>query len=138
MAVGAERFQIENADLQADPAIPMMNYVATHKSPEDIFMIPSKLANFRLMTGAPILADFDSIPYRDKDIMKWYQRLQWASYFYMSGQGDNPCKALKNTFTKYGVTYAVVERSDKLTVCQSFPVVYQDAIYRIYALSPKK
>jgi hypothetical protein len=138
MVVGVMRFQIESADLRADPANPMMNYVAAHKSPGDIYMIPSKLANFRLVTGAPILADFDSIPYRDQDVMKWYQRLQWDSYFYESGQGDNPCQALKNTFTKYGVTYAVVERSDKFTVCQSLPVVYQDAIYRIYALSPKK
>jgi hypothetical protein len=138
MAVGVMRFQIERADLQADPANPMMNYVAAHKSPGDIYLIPSKLANFRLVTGAPVLADFDSIPYRDSDVMEWYQRLQWASWFYESGQGDNPCKALINTFTKYGVTYAVVERSDKFTVCRSLPVVYQDVTYRIYALSPKK
>jgi len=70
--------------------------------------------------------------------MEWYQRLQWSSYFYESGQGDNPCQALKNTYTKYAVTYAVVERSDKSTVCQSLPVVYRDAIYSIYALTPKK
>ena len=138
MAVGVMRFQIESADLRADPANPMLNYVAAHKTPVDIYMIPSKLANFRLVTGAPALADFDSIPYRDKDIMQWYQRLQWASYFYQSGQGDDPCQALKNTFTKYAVTYAIVEQSDKSTICQSLPVVYRDAIYRIYALTPQK
>jgi hypothetical protein len=138
MAVGVTRFQIEYADLLADPANPMMGYVAAHKSPGDLYLTPSKLANFRLVTGAPVLADFDSIPYRDVDIMEWYQRLQWASYFYESGQGDDPCKALKNTFTNYGVNYAVVERSNKASVCRSLPVVYQDATYRIYALSPQK
>jgi hypothetical protein len=116
----------------------MMAYVAAHKTPGDIYLTPSKLENFRLVTGAPVLADFDSIPYRDLDVMEWYQRLQWASYFYESGQGDNPCQALRNTATKYAVTFAVVERSDKATVCNSAPVVYQDKIYRIYALSPQK
>jgi hypothetical protein len=137
MVVGVTRYQIEYADQLANPANPMMAYVAAHKSPGDIYLTPSKLENFRLVTGAPVLADFDSIPYRDEDVMEWYQRLQWASYFYESGQGDNPCKALKNTYTKYGVTYAVVERSNKASVCQSLPVVYQDSTYRIYALSPQ-
>ena len=40
--------------------------------------------------------------------------------------------------TKYAVTYAVVDQSDKFTVCNSFPVVYEDAAYRIYALSAQK
>ena len=86
MAVGVMRFQIESADLLADPANPMMNYVAAHKSPGDIYLIPSKLENFRLVTGAPVLADFDSIPYRDEDVMEWYQRLQWISWFYGSAR----------------------------------------------------
>ena len=138
MVMGVIHFQIESADLQTDPANPMMAYVAAHKSPTDIYLTPSQLANFRLVTGVPVLADFDSIPYRDRDVMQWYQRLQWASYFYESGQGDNPCKALITAYTKYAVTYAVVERSDKASVCQSLPVVYRDAIYSIYALTPKK
>ena len=138
MVVGVMRFQIESADLRADPADPMMNYVATHKSPGDIYLIPSKLANFRLVTGAPILADFDSIPYRDSDVMKWYQRLQWVSWFYESIPGSNACNPLKDLITKYGVTRAVVERSDPYTFCNSFPIIYQDAAYRIYDLSRKK
>ena len=138
MVVGVMRFQIESADLRADPANPMMNYVATHKSPGDIYLIPSKLANFRLATGAPVLADFDSIPYRDADVMQWYERLQYTSWFYGTPQGGTPCKALMDVVNKYGVTHAVVEQSDKYAFCKSFPVVYQDAAYRIYALSPQK
>ena len=49
-----------------------------------------------------------------------------------------PCKTLTDMVTKYAVTHAVVERSNKFTVCKSFPVVYEDAAYRIYALSPQK
>jgi hypothetical protein len=138
MAIGVIRFQIEHADQLADPANPMMEYVAAHKSPADIFLTPSGLENFRLVTGAPVLADFDSIPYRDEDVMEWYQRLQYASWFYMSGQASNSCKALVDVVTNYGVTRAVVERSNKYTVCNSFPVLYEDAKYRIYDLTPQQ
>jgi hypothetical protein len=138
MAAGVMRFQIERADQLADPANPMMNYVAEHKSPGDIYLTPSKLENFRLVTGAPVLADFDSIPYRDGDVMEWYQRLQWASWFYKSGQGDNPCKMLMDIAANYGVTHAVVDRNDRFTVCETVPVVYEDAYYRIYKLPLKK
>ena len=138
MAVGVMRFQIERADQLANTANAMMNYVAVHKSPGDIYLTPSTLENFRLVSGAPILADFDSIPYRDADVMEWYQRMQWTGWFYGSSQGSTPCKMLTDIAKKYGVTQAVVDRNDRFTTCKSLPVVYADAYYRIYALPLKK
>jgi hypothetical protein len=138
MAVGVLRFQIESADLRADPANPMMNYVAAHKSPGDIYLTPSQLANFRLVTGAPVLADFDSIPYRDADIINWYERLQYSSWFYNNTMDRSACIPLRDLIKKYGVTRAVVLQSDSHTFCKSFPVIYKDATYRIYDLSPQK
>jgi hypothetical protein len=132
------RFQIESADLRADPANPMLNYVAAHKSPGDIYLTPAQLANFRLVTGAPVLADFDSIPYRDADIMNWYERLQWSSWFYNNTMDRSPCIPLMDLIKKYGVTRAVVEQSAPHTFCKSFPIIYKDATYRIYDLSTKK
>ncbi len=138
MVVGAMRFQIERADQLADPANPMLAYVAAHQSPKDIYLTPSQLANFRLVTGEPVLADFDSIPYRDADVMEWYDRLQRASWFYQNSMDRNPCDPLTDLIKKYGVTRAVVERSAPHTFCKSFPILYQDATYRIYNLTPKK
>jgi len=139
MLIGAMRFQIERAGQLANPANPMMNFVAAHKSPGDIYLIPANgLENFRLVTGAPILADFDSIPYRDSDVMNWYQRLQWSSWFYESLGGDNPCKTLMDIAKDYGVTQAVVERHNPHTVCQSLQIMYQDSAYRIYAIPPQQ
>ena len=37
MTIGAIRFQIESANQLSDPARPMMDYVAAHKSPGDTF-----------------------------------------------------------------------------------------------------
>ena len=132
--IGAIRFQIESARQLENPALAMMNYVAAHKSPGDLYMVPSKMEEFRLITGAPILVDFKSTPDRDADVMEWYQRLQLISWFY-NGNPD-PCQALKDVVVRYGVTHAVVEKGDTGTVCKSLPIVYKDAYYRIYALSP--
>ena len=134
--IGAVRFQIESERQLADPALPMMNYVAAHKSPTDLYMVPSKMEDFRLITGAPILVDFKSTPDRDADIMEWYQRLQWISWFYNGN--PSPCKMLTEIAARYSVTHAVVDRNDAGTVCKSMHIVYQDANYRIYALNTKK
>ncbi len=136
ITIGALRFQIESARQLADPALPMMNYVAAHKSPGDIYMIPSKMENFRLVTGAPILVDFKSAPDRDADVMEWYERLQWVNRFYQSN--PNPCKLLPQVAANYGVNFVVTERDYRPTQCDSLQIVYKDAYYRIYALAPKK
>ena len=133
--VGAIRFQVESLRQLADPALPMMNYVAAHKSPGDIYMIPSKMENFRLVTGAPILVDFKSAPDRDADVMEWRERLKWVSWFY---QGTKSCKIINDIVVLYGVTHVVTVKDYAPTECESLPVVYEDTTYRIYMLPPKK
>jgi hypothetical protein len=136
MTVGVLRFQIESARQLADPARPMMDFVAAHKSPGDIYMVPSKMEDFRLVTGAPILVDFKSTPDRDADIVEWYERLQWISWFYTGS--DDPCTLLNDIASRYGVTQVVVQRHIGTKVCGSLNVVYEDASYKIYALAVKK
>ncbi len=134
MIVGALRFQIESARQLADPALPMMNYVAAHKSPGDLYLVPSKMENFRLVTGAPILVDFKSAPDRDADVIEWYERLKWVSWVY---QGAEPCDTMLEIATRYGVNHVVTVTDYKPTKCKGLQTVYKDANYRIYLLPPK-
>ena len=135
IVVGALRFQIESARQLADPARPMMKYVAANSSSNDLYMVPSKMEDFRLVTGEPVLVDFKSAPDQDADVMEWYDRLQRISWYY--GGNDAPCKILSDMRARYGVTRVVVERASPRTLCRSLPVVYQDAVYRIYALASR-
>ena len=133
--VGVMRFQIERTRQLADRALPLMNYIAAHKSPRDIYLVPSKMENFRLVTGAPILVDFKSAPDRDEDVIEWYERLKWVSWVY---QGSTPCKTIGDIAALYGVTHVVTMKDYAPTLCDSFQVVYEDASYRLYALPIKK
>ncbi len=46
-----------------------------------VYLIPPKLLEFRLATGAPALVDFKAIPYRDVDVLEWRRRLQFCRQF---------------------------------------------------------
>jgi hypothetical protein len=133
MVVGAMRFQLETTRQAADPARPMMEFVAAHKSPGDVYMIPSKMTDFRLVTGAPVFVDFKSAPDRDADVLVWYQRILVINSYYQGGH--NPCQKLKDIAAKYGVTHAVVETGDPFTVCHELRTPFQDANYTIYVLT---
>lgn len=134
MIAGAIRFQLEIFKQQSDPALPMMEFVAAHKAPDDVYMIPSKMQNFRLITGAPVLVDFKSRPDRDQDVVDWYYRLQEISWFYNGS--DDQCGVLQNIADKYGVTDIVVQRHVGVSVCNVLPVVYKDSSYTIYKIFP--
>jgi hypothetical protein len=133
MTVGAIRFQLESARQASDPARPMMDFVAAHKSPGDVYMVPSKMTDFRLVTGAPIFVDFKSAPDRDADVLVWYKRIQVINSFY--GGSKHACQSLKNIAAKYGVTYAVVETSNPFTTCHELRTPFQDASYTVYTLT---
>jgi hypothetical protein len=96
-------------------------------------MIPAKMTDFRLVTGAPIYVDFKSAPDRDRDVLEWYRRIELVYWFY--GGSPNPCQTLKDMAIQEGITHAVVESSDRFTTCHSLPTPYDDGIYRIYQLT---
>ena len=134
ITVGAIRFQIETARQHTDEALPMMIYVAEHKTPDDVYLVPSKMENFRLVTGAPIYVDFKSVPYRDQDVQEWYRRVRWVDAFYRNT--TNPCKILRTAASSESITHVVVEAESPVNTCTGVILNYQDDHFRIYSLNP--
>ncbi len=133
MAVGVIRFQLENARDLADPAREMMDYVAAHRTPDDVYLIPAGMDDFRLVTGEPVYVDFKSAPDRDQDVLEWYDRLQAVFWFY--GGSPDPCATLREYAAQKGITRAVVGTNDPFTTCKSFETPYNDGRYEIYILN---
>jgi len=65
-----------------DTSRPMMDFVKRARSPGMVFLIPPAFKTFRLYTGVPILIDFESVPYKDSEVVEWYKRLLVARKFY--------------------------------------------------------
>lgn len=133
MAVGVMRFQIESARLAGGAARPMMTYVAANNTQTDVYLVPPKMADFRLVTGMPIYADFETAPDQGEDVLEWYRRLELVYAFY-NGPGD-PCQALHEFAANEGLTRAVIPAVDGEITCPTATMIYQDPAYIIYDIT---
>jgi hypothetical protein len=99
---------------------------------QDARLIPVDLQRFRLTTGAPIFVDFKSIPYQDRDVLEWGDRLLRNELFYQalwSGGFDSQQERLRRN----GITH-IVTPADKVIAGAGLRLVYSDEFYRLYRL----
>jgi hypothetical protein len=109
----------------------MMQFVSRAAAPNQLYLIPIDMEVFRLRTGVPILVDWKTHPYRDTEVIEWYQRLRIADRFYRSGR-DSALQILSEIYDEYGVTHVVLRTdSDKMTGILRRPI-YGDDKYVVY------
>jgi hypothetical protein len=132
MVAGVGRFAFDTAKLNAQPESALMRYVAAHPQPGAVYMVPPKMQNFRLATGAAIYVDKESIPYRDIDVIEWNRRLELASGIYK----DLTCPALERMHRMEGITNVVVEQDNvpQLKGCDPLERIYADDAYVLYEI----
>jgi hypothetical protein len=133
---GVVKFRIDQGQASADPARDVMAFVRRSSVAGDVYMIPPYLQDFRLETGAPILVDFKSIPYRANEVIEWYDRLLLARAFYRDRAADVSCRALRDAATRYGVTHVVLAQAQFGAGCGPWVERYRDADFAVYALVP--
>jgi hypothetical protein len=126
-------------------------YIAYHRSPEavvtrfakehakkgQIYLIPPKKHNFqsfRMDTGLPVLATWKTHPFKDIQVMEWYERSERALSFYEKANDPEICR-LADTFVQdYGITHVVVPEPEVLSGCPGVRELYGDAHYRVVEL----
>jgi hypothetical protein len=128
---GTARYYRDFSDQRNKPDRPMMAFVAGQTVPGDVFLIPIKMEDFRLATGAPIFVDDKSIPYRAADVLEWYRRILFAKNFYRTPT----CEAL-GPLRAEGITHIVLPAGDGLAGCGGVRGLYADDGYLVYALLP--
>jgi hypothetical protein len=97
-----------------------------------IYAIPPKLQDFRLATGAPILAEFKSIPYRRGEVISWHDRVRLLDWFY---RDEIDCGFMTDFIGEYGVTHMVLGPEQLGQVCPEMTEHYNDGYYAVYELS---
>jgi len=131
VAVGAIRFTLDLQRQKLEPERRVQSYIAVHQARGDVYLIPVKMQDFRLVTGAPAYVDFKSIPYHDTDVLEWYRRLRLADEFYKTLD----CQKLADLASQEGITHAVLPASSLLN-CPGAVETYRDTSYALYWLSP--
>ncbi|MCX7607941.1 MAG: hypothetical protein N2049_01800, partial [Anaerolineales bacterium] len=118
VALGGVRMALDWDRPQRSPAWPMQQFVARVRQPGQVYLIPPKMYDFRLHTGAPVYGDFYAIPYRDEDVIEWYSRFLNARRFYDTAD----CVWLQELIVQ-GVTHVVLP-SEFSTLCPDLERLY--------------
>jgi hypothetical protein len=95
-------------------------------------VIPVDLVRFRLSTGAPVFVDFKAVPYKDTDVLEWYERLGLARAAQEELREGRLAEAL-DALRARGITHLVLPAASELRGPGVEPV-YHDAWYRVYRL----
>ncbi|MFT4926943.1 MAG: hypothetical protein ACI8WB_003043 [Phenylobacterium sp.] len=112
---------------------PLTEYVRETATKGQLYLIPPKMGQFRLQTGARILVDWKTHPYKDVEVIEWYQRFNAVSDFYGASSGkksaEQQCDLLKQLVADYQVTDVVYRRRDGVLGCSFLTEVYETEVH---------
>ena len=120
------------SDHRVPEYLDVITFVKARNSTEDVILVPDEWANFRIEAGTPIVVDFKSHPYLDREIIEWFERVESVRAAYRSGH--RPCNHLQELKNRYGVTLMVdyIDRSENL--CTNDAILFQNSHYIIVRL----
>jgi hypothetical protein len=110
------------------PEIALFSYINTTKQPTDIYLIPIKMQDFRLATGAPAYVDFKAIPYQDQDVLEWYRRIKKAEKVY---SGSN-CNEIQEFLTTEKVSHIVIKQGELEDRCTNLTKEYETPDFSLF------
>ncbi|NTU92592.1 MAG: hypothetical protein HGB29_04770 [Chlorobiaceae bacterium] len=96
---------------EKSPESPVMSFARNHSTASDLWLVPTREGSFdafRLESGVPILANWKTHPYKDREILEWYRRNNDAAAFYDRAATPEGPELLRQLGKRYGVTHAVV------------------------------
>lgn len=124
--VGVVRFKLEVDRENASVERGVFSFVQQTLEPGQIYLIPVKMLDFRLETGAPAFIDFKTPPYKDTEVLEWYRRIQLAQRFYRKPTCDLAQRFVK----REGVTHIILPAERELS-CPQFTLLFDDGEYRV-------
>jgi hypothetical protein len=133
VSTGIVRTFLDFSRQENSPEQDVLAWIAENKSPSDRYLVPTKMQDFRLITGAPIFVDFKSIPYRDSDVLEWYQRVREADRFYK----QENCSLIDSINADEEITNILLPAGEFQQACPHTLLKYEDPDYLVYALVDK-
>lgn len=116
----------------------LMNFVKTRAGTEDLYLVPPRngdFEKFRLETGVPMLVNWKTHPYKDREVVEWYERIRMADDFYGPGTGQEKIDRLKKLAARYRITHVVTDTGMNVTDASWLKEIYRDGVYKVLELS---
>ena len=111
----------------------MMDFIKKNNSPDDVYLVPTNMQNFRLDTGVPVFVSHKTHPYKDVEVIEWYDRIKLAEAFY-NGNYDDKKNVLKQIREKDKVTHIVIRSNSNLEYKDILEKYYSDEDYTVYKI----
>lgn len=106
----------------------LIGFVRSTLRKGQVWLVPTNLQWFRLATGAPIVVDRKSHPYRDVEVLEWKRRMRLVDAYY--GEfGPGRHARLVQLVADYGVTHVV---SPAAVEDSELDLLYQDGFWYVY------
>jgi hypothetical protein len=99
---------------------------------ETLYLADPHDMNVRLQSRLPQLVSWKTHPYKDVEVLEWYDRFLLAARVF-KGKTVN-CAALDRAIKDYGVTHLLLEGPVRAVNCDRADVVFGDEEARIYRL----
>ena len=112
----------------------LMRFVSSAAAPKQLYLVPVAMERFRLQTRVPILVDWKTHPYKDAEVIEWYQRLRVAQRFY-EANGNHALLILREIRERYGITHVVLPIESSVLEGTAWQLIYRDRWYVVYKIS---
>jgi hypothetical protein len=118
--------------------MPVIRFAKDNARPGDSYLAPPHMTEFdkfRLETGIPILVNWKTHPYKDTQVIEWYDRIQLASEFYAAAGKPECCGMLEDITRNYKITHVIIDaKADIAANCPGLTEIYHDAFYSVYRI----
>jgi hypothetical protein len=108
-------------------------FVANTYRPGHLYLIPPSMELFRLAARVPIFVAYKSHPYKDSELIEWFNRVEIANDFY-AARGKTACNLLHDMSSKYQITHVIFRRESSIVTCELLQEIYKDEDFAIYAI----
>lgn len=127
---------VRTARLLQEPRVgrtALADYASRTSHEGDLYLVPTELETFRIAAGVPVLVDLKTHPYRDREVLEWFERLRLVEGFYNS-TGVEACRRLASLAARYGITRVVGPPGFTLVGCPESRQLFRDPGGVIYEL----
>ncbi len=118
----------------------LFSYVDQNKRSGDLYLVPpsdGNLQRLRLGAGVPVVITWKSHPYKDVEVLEWYQRVKDAQGFYGAADPPGAAAQLAALQRKYGVTHVVTRAGkDRQIMGSQGTLEFAKGTYALFRLAP--
>lgn len=101
---------------------------------DNLYLIPPEIESFRLATKIPIFVDLKSHPYKDIEVIEWFNKMKIAEEIYSTKNAEIVCNRLEKLNIKYGITHVIWKNNSLVINCSILKELYKDADFLIYEI----